>query len=412
MPEDGVEKIAEEIVTMAEDSIADEEIKDYSSMLANVRKAAQNLLNVVTQNNVFKIVKVQKGTSKDEVMYMMRQEDGNDVTEYTKTLNDYVRESLLNKTVLEQYLAAIEEFSNALEALVDRKAITVYLATDNSKGATQQLYKIESTAEVLGFNGGSKSMRFLPLRKMEKAINNNPTVATKLALKRKFNEQGFKETYSEILRRASISKKYITKKSVVLLLWKPDKVWKKLFLSGLGDINEAYAAFWLINKEKPQFGTGESIEDRINDYIFTKDRGVLYVDNISAVFKGDVEYYDETIGQWVDAHIKGPGGSLPRPSGFVSLAQRICDISDEDMLTMIREEREAAVNAGWTRGRSTFIDTENNTVSYTTKLSGKDMPVELVTKSIDDVISKTIKENFEITKQAQKDIIAAIESKF
>ena len=404
-----MQDIAQEVVSAAEEAIAEEEMKDYAPLLKEMRRTAQQLINVVTKNGVFKIVKTAKSkNSKDEVLYMMRQEDGNDVNEFTRTLNDYVRESLLDKQVLEQYLAALEDFSNALSALVDRKSITVYLATDNFEGKTQQLYRVESTVEMLGFNGGSQSMRFLPLAQAQKVLDKNPSVAAKLVAQRKFNEEGFKETYSEILRRAVISKRYITKKSVILLLWQMDSVWKKLFLPGLGDVNEAYAAFWLINKSIPAFGTGESIENRINDYVFTKDRGVLAVDNISAVFKGDVEYFDESVGQWVDAHIKGPGGSLPKPSGFVSLAQKIVGISDEDMLTMIQREREAAVNAGWSKGRGTLMDIENNQISYTTKVDGKDNPVQMVTKNIDDVIDKTIRENFDITKQVSDAIIVDI----
>ena len=95
----------------------------------------------------------------------------------------------------------------------------------------------------------------------------------------KFNLQGLKGTYQEVLYRYECARQ-MGRRSV---LWNENGKWTGLTVSALGDINEAYAAFVLLNKVPPYFNG--DMETNIKDFMLS---GVAQVDNISGLLQGDV----------------------------------------------------------------------------------------------------------------------------
>ena len=100
-------------------------------------------------------------------------------------------------------------------------------------------------------------------------------------------------------------------------------------VSSEGDINEAYAAFYL-NKQFSLFGA--KIENNINTYMTHKKYGVSMVDNISGLLQGDVTVEGEPN---ISYAIKSKNASLLGDVDIISIALILKEMPVEKITTDI-----------------------------------------------------------------------------
>jgi hypothetical protein len=108
--------------------------------------------------------------------------------------------------------------------------------------------------------------------------------------------------------------------SAFIVFWENEGKWETMRVSSEGDINEAYANFYL---NKKYFYFKKMIERDINTYMLDKNYGVIAVDNISGLLQGDVNVDN------IAYAIKSRGASMFGDVDIIVTATTLANMSPE-----------------------------------------------------------------------------------
>lgn len=238
------------------------------------------------------------------------QKEGNE-----KSIIDAVieaRQSILDESSMQKYTQAKLLFQKQLNAFLGQKVITTYVYS-NMKNKEVSLVEIDSNL-ALKFEKHRKTMRYT---NMEYINKQKMLQQSKLSPEAKADEQAalpLKTTYFEVLRRGREVKHKLRaakEKSFFIVFWKHMGKWQTMRVSSEGDINEAYANFYL-NKKFSYFV--KQIEKDINTYMLNKSYGVVSVNAVSGLLQGDVNINN------IAYAIKSRGASIFGDTDIISTA--------------------------------------------------------------------------------------------
>lgn len=307
------------------------------SFLTKTQDIYERILNV---NRVQSIEHRLKETLKSENV------DQSKANTLTMELAELTR-STVQASEFTTFMTEVFKFQNDVNLYLGQEVKTVYVFV--GRDGNPILFELDHSGEnvIMGMaskgRGISARYRNVTKKRMEglKRIDD---------LERKFNLIGLKSAYTETLARGKYSK---TKgfKGGLRIFWKPDAggPWKKMIISSAGDVNEAYAAFYLANEPKPSFSSG-NIEILLDEFLLDSTRGVAAVDNISGLLEGDV-----TVGN-VEYAIKSGGASALSYTQVVDLAMALRDMSPEEIANnYVEDYKQKLHNKGVTRNKLELI---------------------------------------------------------
>lgn len=225
------------------------------------------------------------------------------------------RESIVNI-----YKASLA-FQDLLNGIIGQEMIITYLASNKSKVGVYNIPLKEAFKQgLLNIDITSKtyevSMRFRgSVSKLEKLANDVENVISKMEAGISQSEVGqLDKTYQEVVRRFKTYKgQNKNGKEVSIILWHPDNHWYKMTPSSLGDINEAYVAYYLQAKQYPRMSG--VIEKDIDTFM----QLVTEVDSAAGLMLGDIS--NEEAG--IEYAVKSAGASTLSLTQIENLAKEI-----------------------------------------------------------------------------------------
>ena len=232
------------------------------------------------------------------------------------------------------------EFWHQLNLFLGQQVKTIYVY--KGEGADVVLAEISSET-ALGKKTGGYTRHYTEKRSVMDAINE----AREKSEENKDKANNLNVTYTEVYERANSFKNKSNqakkKQSTLIVLWEYQRQWIKMRVSNFGDINEAYAAFYLNHK----FDLFNSIlEDDINTFMTKEHYGVAAVDSVSGILQGDVN-----IGK-IAYSIKSSSASIFGDSDILNIAAALCSIKATDITQdILRTMQGNLANMGSTRNK-------------------------------------------------------------
>lgn len=245
-----------------------------------------------------------------------------------------VRESVIENADLAAYTVEKLQFQQKLNVFLGQQIETKYVYSSARTGEVL-LLDIDSTM-ALALDKYRGTMRYINTPYLKQQQQKARAQVTEDEIK----AAPLKSTYLEVLRRGRQSKrkfaKQLGKKNMLFINWYyPD--WQYMQVSSEGDINEAYANFYL-KKLFSMFGV--EMEKNINDYML---QGVVNVDNVSGLLSGDI-----SIGN-IEYAIKSRGASALGDTDIIATATILATVSPQEisqqMLLQLKKALEAKSSA-------------------------------------------------------------------
>ena len=321
MLDDEVVAIAEEMDEAGWEEMSNgvkEEIQTVT--LPQLKIAAMNYLNTVNSLNE-QITVFQNTLKRQSQIRKSNRANYNEIDEYIE--NKQQISLFLNSDVPKRLYEESFKFQNTLNEFLGQKVQMVFVY-EGSEGP--ELYEINSE-DVLKFDY-SRSNQLTARYRINQTQLNTSLQKLKTDTIMNFDLEGLKGTYTEALYRYRVSRS-INKR---IILWKyPSNKWNSMRVSAEGDINEAYAAFVILNRTKPPFD--KDIEENLNDFLV---EGVAEVDNISGLLQGDVSANN------IEYGIKSLGASTLSLKQIIKIANQVlADDFDQQKLLQIKQEFQA-----------------------------------------------------------------------
>lgn len=243
------------------------------------------------------------------------------VEQYRQDIITY-KEYRITKEEFNIFMSQLDKFQAVLNSYLGKKIQTIYLYND---GKSVEIFKLvgdisNAVVQDIASRGAGLSARF-----NASAINNS-SVFEKMNIANK--NENVTKTYQEVLERGNESRKWLTKKGM-MIFWYPNSVWKKMLVAGgAGDIGEAYLSFMLDN-ERMNLIQGYDMELDIDVFMLS---GVRLVDNISGLLKGDFSVDD------IEYAAKSEGASMMGYRQILKLANNIEVSTPDEIIEIINKE--------------------------------------------------------------------------
>lgn len=293
-----------------------------------IRQAAKNYLLILeTENKKIENLKVALDIQKK---YVQEQNKNFNSKAELKSSKAYIEQR--EKIKQEQKNAAVREgifniykaslaFQDLLNGVIGQEMVITYLASNKSKVGVFNIPLKEAFKQgLLNIDITSKtyeiSMRFKgSISKLEKLAIDVDNVISKMEAGISKEQVGILDaTYKEVARRFRNYKGVNKKgKQVGIVLWHPTNEWYKMTPSSMGDINEAYVAYYLQAKNYPSL-TG-SMEQNIDTFM----KLVAEVDSAAGLMLGDIS--NELAG--IEYAVKSTGASTLSLKQIEELANEI-----------------------------------------------------------------------------------------
>ena len=285
--------------------------------------------------------------------------------------------AVVSKAEFANFTTKVFKFQEVVNAVLGQKVQMIYVYIDKKGNPT--LYKLENTGDHLKQSFASKG-RGMSARygNLSQSFLNTHGEKILNSLKNNGQEQ-LDLAYKETVKRGQYSKK-VLKIGFLLVLWQPMKIWLKMKISAQGDINEAYAAFYLnMIYNNFIFDKNPDIEWLLNTFLLHDQYGVTAVDSISGFFEGDVSINN------IEYAIKSKGATSLSPEQVIRLAETIKDMSSEELtMEYIENLKREAHQAGKRRNLVEPLDVNLNLTydeivkSLSDKYGKKESEIKLV----------------------------------
>lgn len=258
------------------------------------------------ENCIIKIQNInQKESIKQRIKTLVSKEG--DISSLQQELDSF-KNLEISKAEFQRFMQLIFDFQNNLNNFLGQQVEVIYVYV--GKSGTPELWRLNDSGKevtkTLASKGRGLSARYKNFS--QKYLQRNAELIEKTDMK--INVAGLQSAYTETSRRGSLSRLKI---GSLLILWRPGGVWQKMLVSSQGDINEAYAAFYLQNSPPPSFDDGD-IEILIDQFLTSGPNSVQNVDNISGLLEGDVSQGE------IEYAIKSKGASTLSYNQVIDMA--------------------------------------------------------------------------------------------
>ena len=246
---DEASKPTKELVQLSMDKIK-QAAKNYLLILETEKEKIKNLENALEVQKKYLREQMSNFNSKAELKSSQTYIEQREKIKQEQK-NQSTRESIMNI-----YKASLA-FQDLLNGFIGQEMIITYLASNKSKVEVFNIPLKEAFKQgILNIDITSKtyeiSMRFRgSVSKMEKLAADVENTIAKMEAGITQEQVGLLDsTYKEVVRRYKTHKGINKKgKEVGIILWNPNGKWYKMTPSSLGDINEAYVAYYLQAKQ-------------------------------------------------------------------------------------------------------------------------------------------------------------------
>lgn len=284
--------------------------------MANLRISAQNFLNAYNYiEEINKAVKTaylsQRTKFKNQTKNFNKKDfKKSDVYKVFQTQRADIYNQLQEDAVYE-FFRQMLIFEQQIQLFLGKKVSTIYVY-QGAAGKTQ-LYELNGDVRdifQIGYSSQNKLTgsykRNLDLNAVGKLINYQ---------EQGYNSKGLDITHSEVLARGRYSKQKLNLKSKMKIFWNTNGKWQSVDVISEGDINEAYAGFYL---SKDETFNNHGLEHNVGYFLTSDKYGVVNVDTTSSLLQGDISIDGDQ-----DYAIKSFGASMAGYSQMVKIAQGI-----------------------------------------------------------------------------------------
>ena len=319
-----IDLIADELLNIADNIV----LEEFPTIIKGDASTLKNAANIFLSNISEIYTKIQGFNTFKKAEYKLKQlEEGKGsaspsaVVQYQKDIITY-KAYRISKEEFDIFISQLDKFQTSLNAYLGKQIQTIYLYND---GKTVEIYKLvgdisEAVRQDIASRGAGISARF-----DSNAINNN-SVFEKIDNAQK--NESVTKTYKEVLERGNESRKWLTKRGM-MIFWCPNAVWKKMYVAGgAGDIGEAYLSF-MLDDERMSLITGSDMELDVDVFMLS---GVRLVDNISGLLKGDFSVGD------IEYAAKAEGASMMGYRQVIALANLISKSNVDEIVNIIQEK--------------------------------------------------------------------------
>ena len=296
--------------------------------MKEIKQAAKNYLLILEQEkNNIKNLELALETQKKFVREQAKNFNSKVELKSSKTyieqrerIKQEQKQQSTRESIINIYKASLA-FQDLLNGFIGQEMIITYLASNKSKVGVYNIPLKEAFQQgLLNIDITSKtyevSMRFNgSISKLEKLANDVDNVISKMEAGISVEEVGILDsTYKEVVRRFKTYKGKNKKgKEVGIILWHPNSKWFKMTPSSMGDINEAYVAYYLQAKQYPRMSG--VIEKDIDIFMEL----VAEVDSAAGLMLGDIS--NEETG--LEYAVKSAGASTLSLTQIENLAKEI-----------------------------------------------------------------------------------------
>lgn len=296
--------------------------------MKEIQQAAKNYLLILEQekNNIKNLelaLETQKKFVREQIKNFNSKAELKSSQAYIEQREQIKQEQKRQSTrnsIVNIYKASLA-FQDLLNGFIGQEMIITYLASNKSKVGVYNIPLKEAFKQgLLNIDITSKtydiSMRFKgSVSKLEKLANDVDNVITKMEAGISQEEVGqLNSTYQEVVRRFKTYKgENKNGKQVGIILWHPNNHWYKMTPSSLGDINEAYVAYYLQAKQYPKMSS--FLEQNIDTFM----QLVSEVDSAAGLMLGDISNEEANI----EYAVKSAGASTLSLTQVENLAKDI-----------------------------------------------------------------------------------------
>ena len=238
-------------------------------------------------------------------------------------------------------------FQDMINKALNQDPILTYVS---SKGTNVGIYSIplreafaKNLLKVDISSDGAVTMRFSgAYSTLEKYANSIDSEIKRLDTDRGIQDKPILDrTYQEVMRRFNKYKLVVPKNKVVsVVLWKHAGDWMKMLPSAKGDINEAYANYYLQGLVESQDNTAKDLsEGSMEENIHAFMSLVAEVDNARGRLLGDISIRQKN-GGTLDYAVKSAGASVLSLNSLIEMAMAVIDATDGHVRETMREMRE------------------------------------------------------------------------
>lgn len=287
-------------------------------------------------------------TRRTKLLQSLKSASSEDVV---KTVDNFYQEQkqwMLDGIDLVKYTNEKLKFQHKLNLFLGQQIKTIYVY--RGKKGEVVLAEIDSN-QVVQEDAVRHTMRYTNKSAIMQAVDTSRKKTTTAEINESHN---LKLTYRETIYRANQFKKKISLanrnhdkgeqlKRQIIIMWKSGGDWQRMTVSSMGDINEAYAAFYL-NKAFQLFQ--QDIESNVGTFMTHPNYGVGAVDNISGLLQGDVN-----IGQTAYA-IKSAGATVLGDVDLLNVAAALASTSPDNITQeMVKTIQSNLASMGVVRNR-------------------------------------------------------------
>ena len=315
--------------------VADEETLESlkEQMYGNIEylKAISSSFLASVQDTWAKILSLNEAAKEENNIKKSLSKDSKDNPELEEALQK-VRNLKINEKEFNHFTQAVFRYQAAVNAVLGQSVKLIYVYRDED--GNPEIWEIDEKGELVVSSMASKGRGLIAKYKTLNALDQH-----KKQLKNQFNnaekEQSFetlKDTYKETTKRGDISREVLNK-GFLLILWLTDR-WHAMKVSAMGDINEAYAAFYLNLIYREDFYFPDSGKEfNVEKFMIDPYYGVGAVDPISGLLQGDVSIKLNN-GMSLEFAIKSNNASALSFRQVIDLANAIDKERNTDVITM------------------------------------------------------------------------------
>lgn len=333
---DGLDSVISEALTIAENDTIDAQLSENLEGIQKLQLFAKNYLE---KNKILlqKMEEYAKAYTVYEREKKKLENAGKEQKNISKKVNDLKnKRSTVYRTInsidFKNFMRETFKFQILLNEAIGQITKTIYVYRSkkgevkifelDEKFIADTISKSSTRSNIIGKYSNS-------LAKMEKATSKYKNIELK-----KENSSNLTATYNNVYKRGEIYRQKIKNSGALLILWHLNE-WKHLWVSNFGDINEAYASFFLAE----QFDKfNNSLEHNVDTFMTDEKYGVVTVSNISGLLEGDLEL--EKDGILTEYAIKSRNAGTLQIGQVIKFAEEIAFINPQNVLEKIKAKKQ------------------------------------------------------------------------
>lgn len=223
---------------------------------------------------------------------------------------------------------AIFKYQASVNLVLGQSVQLIYVYRDEN--GNPEIWNVSENGNIVTQTMASKGRGLVAKYKNLSSMNTH-----KEQLKAQIDEndsKGFntlKNTYLDVVQRGEKSRE-ILKKGFLMIMWLTDR-WHVMKVSAMGDVNEAYAAFYLNMLYRENFiFLDKGREYNVETFMTDENYGVGAVDPISGLLQGDTSIQLEN-GLKLEFAVKSDNASALSFEQVIRLANAIVDSGTEEI---------------------------------------------------------------------------------